>query len=264
MKNIHLSLSQQDKVYAMKFLNSNNLKKELKYDNDLIEIEISSNNKEKINTETITEEITNLIINIMKDKLLKEYILKQYHDIYSNEKEKIYVYSLDLFKEKELFIRDSIYRKVYSYILNNDYINIEGFVKFRTKEFMRYISTIGDIAVEEYIMKKDQEEFINVLKYFVEIQDEKIDLLRVNIMKDNSFILYDKNGNKINNIDDEEIINMVIQENLNYEDFLISTLLTLCPGKIEILDTLNNNSSKEITDTIKSIFGKRVISIYQN
>ncbi|HSQ88953.1 putative sporulation protein YtxC [Romboutsia sp.] len=264
IKNIHLSLSQQDKVYAMKFLNSNNLKKELKYDNELIEIEVSSNSKERINTETITEEITNLIINIMKDKLLKEYILKQYNDTYFNEKEKIYVYSLDLFKEQEPLIRDSIYNKVYNYILNNNYINIEGFVKFRMKEFMSYISNIGDIAVEEYIMKKDQDEFINVLKYFVEIQDEKIDLLRVHIMKDDSFILYDKNGKIIDNIDDEEIINMVIQENLNYEDFLISTLLTLCPGTIEILDTLNNNSSKEITETIKSIFGDRVTSIYQN
>ena len=132
------------------------------------------------------------------------------------------------------------------------------------KGFIKYISNIGDIAVEEYIMKKDQDEFINVLKYFIDIQDEKIDLLRVNIMKDNSFVLYDKDGKKINNIDDEEIINMVIQENLNYEDFLISTLLTLCPGKIEILDGLNNNSSKGITDTIKSIFGDRVTSIYQN
>ena len=99
MKNIHLSLSQQDKVYAMKFLNSNNLKKELKYDDELIEIEISSNNKEKINTEEITEEITNLIINIMRDKLLKEYILKQYNDIYFNDKDKIYVYSFQNMKK---------------------------------------------------------------------------------------------------------------------------------------------------------------------
>ena len=32
---------------------------------------------------------------------------------------------------------------------------------------------------------------------------------------------------------------MAIKENLNYEDFLISTLLTLCPKKVQILDLLN-------------------------
>ncbi|MGO0916460.1 hypothetical protein ACTPEM_25735 [Clostridioides difficile] len=45
----------------------------------------------------------------------------------------------------------------------------------------------------------------------------------------------------MDSIDDEEIINMVIRENLNYEDFLISTLLTLCPKKIEILDLTRLN-----------------------
>lgn len=263
-KNIHLSLSEQDKMYALRFLNNSNLNKELRHNDGLIEIKISETNKENIDIESMTEEITILILNIMKYKLLKEYIWKQYHETYLNEEEKIYTYSLELFKTKECFIKDSIRNKINNYILTNDYINIEGFVNFRMKEFMKYISTIGDIAVEEYIIKKDQDEFINVLKYFIEIQEEKIDLLKVHILKDNSFILYDKYGNKIDNIDNEEIINMVIQENLNYEDYLISTLLTLCPGKIEILDTLKNNSSKEIVQTIKSIFGNKVNLIYQN
>ncbi|HBF6316471.1 TPA: hypothetical protein KOS83_003987, partial [Clostridioides difficile] len=107
-------------------------------------------------------------------------------------------------------------------------------------------------------------EFIRVLKYFIDTQEEKIDLLKVHIMEDNTFVLYDKNGNKIDSIDDEEIINMVIRENLNYEDFLISTLLTLCPKKIEILDLLNNNCSKEIIDTVEAIFENKVSIIMEN
>ncbi|HBG0360802.1 TPA: hypothetical protein KPE04_003659, partial [Clostridioides difficile] len=52
--------------------------------------------------------------------------------------------------------------------------------------------------------------------------------------------------------------------NLNYEDFLISTLLTLCPKKIEILDLLNNNCSKEIIDTVEAIFENKVSIIMEN
>ncbi|MDK2564605.1 putative sporulation protein YtxC [Romboutsia sedimentorum] len=264
MKNIYLTLSEQDKAYAMKFLNSNNLKKELKYDDELVEIEISSDKQNEINKKEATEEITDLIIGIMKDKMLKEHLSKQYHDTYLREDEKIYMHLLDLFVEKENLIRQSVYSAVYNYIQNNDYINLEGFVKFRMKGFSKYISHIVDIAVEEYILKKDQDEFINVLKYFIDMQDEKIDLLKVHIMKDNSFLLYDKDGNRIDNIDNQEIVNMIIKENLNYEDFLISTLLTLCPKKIEILDTLNNNASKEIIETIKSIFVNKVVKVYEN
>ncbi|MGL4911070.1 MAG: putative sporulation protein YtxC [Romboutsia sp.] len=263
-KNIYLNLSQQDKKYALRLLDKSDLNKNLRHNENLIEIEISSINKDKTDLDSMSEEITTLIVNIIKYKLLKEYIWNQYHETYSDEEDIIYMHSLELFKKKEVFISDFIKNKVSNYLLTNDYINIEGFVNFRMKEFMKYISTIGDIAVEEYIIKKDKDEFINVLKYFIEVQDEKIDLLRVHIMKDNSFGLYDKFGKKIDNIDNEEIINMVIQENLNYEDYLISTLLSLCPKKIEILDMLKNNSSKEIVDTIKSIFENRVESVHQN
>lgn len=263
-KDIHLSLVQQDKVSAIKFLNNTKLKKKLTYNDDYIDIVISSEDIDIVHNEEIASEITSLIINIMKDKLLKEYIIKEYSDTYKHDYEYIYTYSLDLFNEKENIIKKSVYTKVYNYILNNDYINIDGFVKFRIKEFTKYLSDVVDVALEEYLIKKDQDEFISVLKYFIDIQEEKLNLLKVHIKRDNTFALYDEYGNKIDSIDDEELINMVIKENLNYEDFLISTLLTLCPKKIEIIDSLKNNSSIEIIDTIKSIFGDRVTCIYQN
>ncbi len=62
--------------------------------------------------------------------------------------------ALNMFKEKYFIIKQSLYEKVYNYILNEDYINIEGFVKFRMKEFNNYISTIVDLAWEEYFIKK--------------------------------------------------------------------------------------------------------------
>lgn len=263
-KDIHLSLLSQYKLPAMKFLQNNKLRKQLMYNEDAIEVVIKTDEKDAEYIEEICEEITDLIIDIIKYKILKEYVLKHYSDTYENEKEDIYIHSLNLFNEKELFIRDTVLSRVCDYVLKNDYLNLDGFVKFRMKEFMNFIPALGDMALEEYLMQKDQDEFISVLKYFIEIQEEKIDLLRVHIRNDNSFMLYDKDGNKINSIDDEEIINMVIKENLNYEDFLISTLLTLCPKKIEILDSLKDNCSKEIIETIKSIFGNRASEIRPN
>lgn len=263
-KDIYLSLLHKDRIFAMKFFNSDKLNKKMISNDDLLEIVISSEGKENTDNEEIAKEITGLILTIMKEQLLKDYIIKEYGENYKEEQGYIYKCSLELFNQKEAFIEKSVYTKVYNYILNNDYINIEGFVKFRMKELIKCISDVVDASLEEYLMKKDQDEFISVLKYFIEIQEEKIDLLKVHIKEDNSFILYDKDNNKIDNINDEEIINMVIQENLNYEDFLISTLLTLCPKKIEILDDLKNNSSMEIIDTIKSIFGNRVRCSYPN
>lgn len=263
-KDIHLSVSQKDKISKKSFLNNIKFNKEIIYNDDYIDIIISSEDMNKLYHEEISEEITNLIVDITKSKFLKEYIIKEYKDTYKDDYEYIYKHALNLFNERDIIIKKSIYSRVYSYILNNDYIDIEGFVKFRMKEFNKYLLDVADLALEDYLIKKDQDEFISVLKYFIDIQEEKLNLLKVHIERDNTFVLYDELGNKIDSIDDEELINMVIKENLNYEDFLISTLLTLCPKKIEIIDNLNNNSSSEIIDTIKGIFGDRVICTYKN
>lgn len=262
-KDIHLSLSKQNEISVKKLLTNHKLEKEYTYKNDYIEV-VLKNNRDKIHNEEIVDEITDLIIDIIENKLLRKYIIKKYSLESSEEIQKIYIYALNIFKNKEFIIKQSLYQKVYDYILNEEYINIEGFVKFRMKEFNNYISTIVDLAWEEYFIKKDQDEFINVLKYFVDAQKEKLELLRIHIKEDNSFILYDKYGNEIDSINDEEIMNIMIKENLNYEDFLMSNLLTLCPGKIEIIDSLNNNSSKEIIEIIKSIFGDKVSYINQH
>jgi hypothetical protein len=57
---------------------------------------------------------------------------------------------------------------------------------------------------------------------------------------------------------------LVIEENMNYEDYLISTLLAICPKKIEILDSLNNELSQLAIKTIQSIFEDKVSVILKN
>ena len=263
-QDIYLSLPKEDHITIMKFLNKSNLHNEIRDNGEFIEILVKVDENNSENGIKVAREITNLVIDVIKDNLLKDYIYKQYKDTYPNEENNIYLLSLELIKQKEYIIRKSIDSKIYNYILNNNHINIDGFVKFRMKEFIKYISVVADLALEEYLINKDQEEFINVLKYFVDIQEEKIDLIKIHIISNNLFILYDKHGNKIENIDDEDLINLAIKENLNYEDFLISTLLTLCPKKIEILDEVENNISKEMIDMIKSIFINRVSMILKN
>lgn len=263
-KNICLSLLKEYRMPAISFFKNNKLDKQLIYNNENMEVVLNIEEDDELHIEEASEGIASLIVSIMENTLLKEYVIKNYNNICSEDRETIYMCALDLFKEKESLIKEALRARVHSYILNNDYINIDGFLKFRIKEFSKYIPTISDIALEEYLMKKDQDEFVNVLKYFINMQEEKLDYLKIHIIEVSHIILYDKNGKKIDSVENEEIINMAMQENLNYEDFLVSTLLTLCPKKIEILDSLNNNSSKEIIETINSIFDERVSVILKN
>lgn len=261
---IYLDLLPKYELAANQFIQSTLFKKKIKHDKGCIEIKVSLDGDKENSKLDIAGEITNILLSIIREDILKGYVKKTYGNIYVEEENEIYNQSLDVFEKKEAIIRESLLHRVIQCIGNDNYINIDGFVKFRMKELLGYISNIVDIAIEEYVMKKDHDEFINVLKYFIEVQNGKIDILKIYINKDDSFLLCDENDKPIENENDEELINMFVKENLNYEDFLISTLLSLCPKEILIYNWSRSKSSKEILETIKSIFGNRVKEILES
>lgn len=205
------------------------------------------------NKEQITNKIIELILSILKNKNLKEYISSNYRNLNDEEKDKVYLEAMYLLDKKEPFIINTIYDKVVEFIDIGESLDIDGFFRFRMRDFMVYISIISDIALEEYLIKRDKNQFINTLKYFIESQDSKIDLLIIHIMEDGDFKFYDEYGIEIKN-NTEDMINMILKEDLKYEDFLISTLITLCPKRIEIIDNLKNEVSEEIIQNLKIIF----------
>ena len=205
------------------------------------------------NKEQITNKIIELILSILKNKNLKEYISSNYRNLNDEEKDKVYLEAMYLLDKKEPFIINTIYDKVVKFIDIGESLDIDGFFRFRMRDFMVYISIISDIALEEYLIKRDKNQFINTLKYFIESQDSKIDLLIIHIMEDGDFKFYDEYGIEIKN-NTEDMINMILKEDLKYEDFLISTLITLCPKRIEIIDNLKNEVSEEIIQNLKIIF----------
>lgn len=219
---------------------------------DLV-VNIDMENKE----ETINK-IIELILIILKNKNLKEYIWSNYRNLNDEEKDKVYLEAKYLLDKKEPFIINTIYNKLVEIIDTGESLNIDGFFRFRMRDFMVYISIISDIALEEYLIKRDKNQFINTLKYFIESQDSKIDLLIIHIMEDGNFKFYDQNGIEIKDNNTEQMISMIIKEDLNYEDFLISTLINLCPKKIEIIDDLRDEISKEVIENIKIIFENNV------
>lgn len=253
-KEINISFSPHPRIDAQDFL----VIKKVNDSCDTLGLAINLDMKNKLGLEDIGEEVTCLIVNIIKERYLKEHIEKKYKSNYRDELELIYAFSLTVFDRMENMIRDIIMKKAYNYLEEYSYMNIDGFLRFRLKEIYTYLSSISEIGLEKYLEEKEQSEFINVLKYFIDMQESRIDLLIVNILDNGSFKLYDKDGNKVDNIDDEDIISMAIKEDLNYGDFLISTLLALCPNEIKIIDYLNDESSKVVIETIKSIFEERV------
>lgn len=259
MEHIYLGISNDYKDLA----NVIKLNKSVNKLDGLIEIDIPIYQDKQQTKLLICSQLTNFMINTVKNKILKQVIYRSYRNTYLSEIDDIYKCSLDLFNNRENEIKQILFNRMYTYLSDNDYLNINGFIKFRLRDFMDYIIELKDRGFEEYLIEKDYNEFINLLKYFVDVQEEKIDILKLYIEKDGSFKLYDKNDKNLEENYIEDIFNIALKENMNEEDFLISSLITLCPKRIYIQDNLENNVSKEIIETINAIFEGRVTVGYR-
>lgn len=265
-KMMHISFKPQDMQLVSSIFNNEVYSKGMNHQRNLNSISIDMDKVNNYNV--ICEEITDLILEIIRSRTLKEYINKSYTTIEKEEKDSVYTEAKKILNKKEKFIKETIYDKVSEFIIDNDELEVDldldGFYKFRMKDFISYIAIISDIALEEHLIKRDKKEFFDSLKYFIDVQEDKMELLKIIIMKDETFILSDENGNLLEEMNNQEMINIAMQENLNKEDMLISAVMTLCPKKIEVQDNLKNDKSKEIIDVLKLLFEDKVTEVYIN
>jgi putative sporulation protein YtxC len=263
-RDIHLNIISKYSSFDITSIPMDNIFNRLEYDDELkITINLDDNNIIK-SKEDSSKAITSVILNLVKYKLLNDYISEIYNYIDEKDSEHIKKIAVIKFREIENDIEESIMCKVIEHLDSNMQLNLKGFLNFRLKDVLERIYMIAEISAEEYLISKDQDEFTEVLKHFIALHESKIDYLKVYINPDYTFDLYDKEGNIVKGIEDEEITNIMLKENMNYEDFFISTLLSLCPKVIEILDLTNTKSSKELITMIKSIFQDKVKEVYKN
>lgn len=152
--------------------------------------------------------------------------------------------------------KNNIISKIISCIEENDEININGFITFRMRELREDIEFIIDKVVEKYMVEKEYSEFIKLLKYFVEIQDSKLELVNIIIDSNGKYLIRDKDGNDMLREFLNELSGEKITDN-NLEDLIISGLITNAPKSIYI-HGVENCTNKEIIDTINNVFTDRV------
>ncbi|HAT4304339.1 TPA: putative sporulation protein YtxC, partial [Clostridium perfringens] len=100
-------------------------------------------------------------------------------------------------------------------------------------------------------------EFIKLLKYFVDIQDCKLEEVNIIVQRNGSYEVKDSKGLDIFKDFLNEITDIAEEGIINIEDIIISGLITNAPKKIKIYNE-EYCINKEFIQTIKSVFGERV------
>ncbi|MBE6064781.1 putative sporulation protein YtxC [Clostridium cochlearium] len=216
--------------------------------------------------------IADIIYKIYIDKFLKERLVEFLEDSYfflnSKDIEEIEGKIRDILTNNEKIIdssniyymnkKNEIMDEILECIRETDEINIEGFLTFRTKSLEKKLKVIIEKVVEEYIVEKEYNEFIKLLKYFVNIQESRIDEVNIIIYKDGNYIIKDKNGIDITKELFKEFVSNNMSLEINLDDILISGLITYCPEKI-VIHCVENCLNKELINTINNVFLKKVV-----
>ena len=153
---------------------------------------------------------------------------------------------------------NSMIEKIRECISEKQEINIDGFITFRMRNLRGDIENIIDKVIEIYMVEKEYREFIKLLKYFVEIQECKIEDINIIIEKNNNYIIKNKQGKNLYYDFLKEITAEQGGIELNMEDILISGLITNAPRNI-IIYGKENCTNKEFLDTIENVFEDKVV-----
>ncbi len=210
--------------------------------------------------------ISENIISYWEDSLLQDIIRDNYYYFGEEEKKVIYNYALRHMNRDGNECRNTLYwlnrkskilHKVLDFMHQSNRIIIDGFIKFRLKEYTNELRDAADKAVDDFLMEREYREFVNLLKYFVDIQEPKVEVLHVLIRGNGTFKLYDNNLQPIRSDYLEGYLTDLADNEINYEDLLISALITIAPGTI-ILHYKKENGLCATLDTIKNVFYGRV------
>lgn len=200
-----------------------------------------------------------------EEKLINKIINENYCYFNGNEKKSIAKHAIKITQnEDEKFIykllsirrKNEIVRKLMEYFSNSSTLIIDGFVKFRLKGYLKELENVVDKAVDNYLVEREYSEFINLLKYFIESKQPMVDVVHVYPIN-GKYSLTNSKGKEISDRSISELFIEVEKGEINHDDLLISSLVTLAPEKI-ILHKVKNIRKKELLETIKCVFDKKI------
>lgn len=144
--------------------------------------------------------------------------------------------------------RHSILRSIDDFLKSQGQINIEGFVRFRLQDYQRELLNLINQSADDFMIEREYLDFINLLKYFVEIQQPRFPEMHL-FRRENYLVLSDP---------EYKVLHRESIQDLEGSDAIVSTLVTAAPDKVTI-HVNNFDANDELISTIHHIFGSRVL-----
>ncbi len=143
---------------------------------------------------------------------------------------------------------------IYAYLTHHDLFCLEGFFRFRLKDYFQDLEESVDTAVDSYIVEQDYHEFIKLLRYFLDLQEPRMEEVHVIVKENCDFLILDEEK-KILTRENLQRLMFGLSHDLGYDDLLLSALITIAPKRV----ILHAFAKPELVDTIINVFQERIV-----
>ncbi|UVI31786.1 putative sporulation protein YtxC [Paenibacillus spongiae] len=211
------------------------------------------------------------IMSEMEPLLLKAIIRKQFHYedptegeiverycrsmLYEAQTSSEYRYSADTIAMDNQRRQAKVADEIDLFLNSHTRIHLDGFVTFRLTSYWEELREVVAYAVDEYVMDKQYQEFISLLKYFVRMQEVKLPIVNVFHNGGSEFALYDEYFQRLETAPADRIVAEMLESEMNMEDMIVSTLITVSPKQIVIH---TRQPELPVMRTLETIFEQRV------
>lgn len=218
----------------------------------------------KIAGDFLASVVAPIIISHFRDLILRDLIKDNY--FYFNQEEQLQIADLarrnfqkGIYCHCQQAVGAVIENRIREYLfLEGRYLNLEGFMNFRLQYFQDELKKAVEVAVESYLMKKKYQELARVLRYLLELEEPKIDLLHLLVDKKGWIQVTDKQFREVDPCREKDFSTGSPGGCIDTEDLLISMLASMAPSRVLVHQNVLPRYPK-LVDTIKRIFNQRAV-----
>ena len=206
----------------------------------------------------ISNILSNLVIDEFEEMIIKKYIFHNHFYFNNLDRQKILNLCIELCSINTDYYNQKykvLFKTFFKYLCENKSIILSGFINFRLQDYCSIIEEIVDQAVNHFVVEREYNEFISLLKLYISSQPSNLKTVHL-IYSDNYSLLLDEKNNIININDDIFKAKYLSDISFSSNDYVLNSLLTLLPNKIYI-HLIDNNFDEFIT-TLQLIFENKI------
>lgn len=218
---------------------------------------------------TISNILSFLVLDIYEDSITRNILQKEYFYFDKFEQsiilDKFYenrLESIDDFETKE----NILFEAFYAFLKNSNSsiyckLHLKGFITFRLKKYIEELESEIDNSVNQYLIEKEYQEFISLLKVYINSEGYNSDFVHLiyrNSNKNIDSVLLDKDRNVIDTSINLFGAKYLSDISFSSSDMILNTLLNLLPRRI-FIHLADVDDEDEFVYTLEAIFDGRVV-----